>query len=264
MKYFDIHSHLNLEQFHDDYREVISLLEEKEVGTITVGVDEGSSARAVELSSMSENLYAAVGLHPTETDRESFNSEFYEKLITNPKVVCVGECGLDYFRMSESDIGVKDRQKAQFRAQIEFAIKYDKPLMLHIRPSKNSFDAYEDVLEILLEYKAEAGKKLRGDAHFFAGNLDIARKFIDLGFYISLTGVITFTHDYDEVVRGIPIDKMLSETDAPYVAPVPYRGKRAEPWYVISVVEKLAELREIPLEEMKIQLLKNTKSLFNI
>ncbi|MFT5359593.1 MAG: TatD DNase family protein [Candidatus Paceibacteria bacterium] len=264
MKYFDIHSHLNLAQFSDDYSQVISALEEKEVGTITVGVDEKSSAKAVEIAGLSENLYAAVGLHPTETDREVFNPEFYEKFMKEKKVVCVGECGLDYFRTTASDTGEKERQEAQFRAQIEFAIKHDKPLMLHIRPSKNSFDAYEDTLKILTEYKASAGEQLRGDAHFFAGNLDIANRFIDLGFYISFTGVITFTHDYDEVVKGIPLDRMLSETDAPYVAPVPYRGKRAEPWHVISVVEKLAVLRGSEVETLRVQLLENTKRLFGI
>ncbi len=264
MKYFDIHSHLNLAQFSGDFREVIAMLEEKEVGTITVGVDEDSSARAVELAGMSENLFACVGLHPTETDREVFNPKFYEGFMNNKKVLCVGECGLDYFRMSESDVDAKARQEAQFRAQIEFAIKHDKPLMLHIRPSKESYDAYEDVLEILAEYKEKAGDKLRGDAHFFAGNLDIAKRFIDLGFYISFTGVITFTSDYDEVVKGIPLEYILSETDSPYVAPVPYRGQRAEPWHVISVAERLAELREIPLEVMKNQLLENAGRLFGV
>ena len=200
MKYFDTHSHLNLTQFRDDYREVISVLEEKEVGAITVGVDEDSSAKAIEISGMSEHLYASVGLHPTEIDRETFDPGFYAKFMDNKKVVCVGECGLDYFRINTSDAGIKERQEAQFRAQIEFAIEYDKPLMLHIRPSKNSFDAYEETLKILSEYNASAGDKLRGNAHFFAGNLEIAKQFIALGFYISFTGVITFTHDYDEVV----------------------------------------------------------------
>jgi TatD DNase family protein len=264
MEYFDIHSHLNLKQFSGDFREVISALEEKKVGTITVGVDEDSSDRAVELAEMSDNLFACVGLHPTETDREEFNPEFYEKFMPNPKVVCVGECGLDYFRMSDSDVDAKARQEAQFRAQIEFAIKHDKPLMLHIRPSQGSYDAYEDVLKILEEYKSEAGEKLRGDAHFFAGTPEIAQRFIDLGFCISFTGVITFTHDYDEVVKSVPLDMFMSETDAPYVSPVPYRGQRCEPWHVISVVEKLAELREIPFEDMKKQLLENTKRLFGI
>lgn len=264
MKYFDIHSHLNLAQFKLDHKEVVAELEKKEVGTITVGVDQKSSERAVELAELSENLFAAVGLHPTETDREVFNPDFYEKFMDNPRVVCVGECGLDYFRISGSDTDAKVRQQAQFRAQIEFALKYDKAIMLHIRPSQGSYDAYEDTLKILEEYKSEAGEKLRGDAHFFAGNLEIAKRFIDLGFYISFTGVITFTSDYNEVVKGAPLDRMMSETDAPYVAPVPHRGQRAEPWHVISVVEKLAELREIPLEDMQKQLLENTKRLFNI
>lgn len=264
MKYFDIHSHLNLAQFSGDYREVIRTLEEKEVETITVGVDEKSSAKAVELSGLSENLYACVGLHPSETDREVFNPEFYVKFMDNPRVVCVGECGLDYFRISSSDVDAKPRQEAQFRAQIEFALKYDKPLMLHIRPSKDSYDAYEDVLQILSEYKSKVGDKLRGDAHFFAGNLDIAKRFISLGFYISFTGVITFTSDYDEVVKRIPLEYILSETDSPYVAPVPYRGQRAEPWHVIQVVEKLAELRGVPVAEMQNQLLENAGRLFGV
>lgn len=264
MKYFDIHSHLNLTQFSDDHEEVIGVLEEKGVGTITVGVDEASSARAVELAGQSPNLYACVGLHPTETDREVFDPAFYDKFMGNSRVVCVGECGLDYFRISTSDVEVKARQEKQFRAQIEFALRHDKPLMLHIRPSAGSYDAYEDTLEILEEYKAQAGDTLRGDAHFFAGTAEIAKMFVDLGFYISFTGVITFTHDYDEVVWSVPLDRILSETDAPYVAPVPYRGQRAEPWHVISVVERLAELRGIPLPDMQSQLLENVKRLFGV
>ena len=264
MKYFDIHSHLNLAQFSGDYREVISLLEEKGVGTITIGVDEDSSARAVELAEMSDNLFACVGLHPTETDREEFSPEFYEKFMDNPKVVCVGECGLDYFRISGSDVDAKARQEAQFRAQIEFALEHDKPLMLHIRPSQGSYDAYEETLKILEEYKGGVGEKLRGDAHFFAGTPEIAKRFVDLGFYISFTGVITFTHDYDEVVKSVPLDRMFSETDAPYVSPVPYRGQRCEPWHVIPVVEKLAELRGVSAEEMQKQLLENIQRLFGI
>ena len=152
----------------------------------------------------------------------------------------------------------KERQTQLFETQIKFALKYDKPLMLHCR------NAYDEVLDILKSYKREAGDKLRGNVHFFAGNVEQARKFFDLGFTISFTGVITFTRDYDEVIKFAPKGKIMSETDAPFVAPEPHRGKRNEPIYVIEVVKKMAKIREVSEDDMRKMLLETAEKTFAI
>jgi len=207
-----------------------------------------------------------------------FNEVKFEKLIANPKVIAIGECGLDYFAprsssgaKSEVGFSVKQTQKKLFEQQIKFALKHDKPLMLHIRDDHQNFSsknlggqAYEDVLNILESYKkAEGGEKLRGNVHFFAGSKEIAKRFLDLGFTMSFTGVVTFTHDYDEVIKFLPKEAIMSETDAPFVAPVPYRGKRNEPTYVIEVVKKLAEIRGEDVATLNTQIIENFKRVFS-
>jgi TatD DNase family protein len=256
-KYFDAHSHLNLPEFDADRGEQIKKLEENNIGTITIGVDKATSGMAVELAQKSDNLYAGIGLHPTDTD-EPFDADYFEDLIKNPKVVCVGECGLDYFR----DASQKEKQREIFIKQVELAIKHEKPLMLHCRPSKGTMDAYEDVLDILESYKNNLN--LKGNAHFFVGDLNIAKRFLALGFTMSFPGVITFARDYDEVIKNIPLSSILSETDSPFAAPVPYRGKRNEPSYVIEVVKKIAEIRGEDFEEVRIAIINNIRKLFKI
>jgi TatD DNase family protein len=234
-----------------------------------VGTQYDTSAEAVALAEKHEDAYATIGLHPIHTSKsfhdakelgeggkeftsrgEIFDPAKYEELARSNKVIAIGECGLDYYRLDEA---TKETQVRNFIEQIELANKLGKPLMLHIR------NAYADALEVL---KAHA--KVRGDVHFFAGGWEEAKQFLDLGFTLSFTGVITFTHDYDEVIKNAPLDMLLTETDAPYVSPVPYRGKRNEPAYVVEVVKKMAELKDLPLEEVREQLLQNAKDLFKI
>ncbi len=257
-KYFDSHSHLNLEQFESDKDEVIKSMEEESVGTLIVGTSFESSKEAVRLAKENANLFACIGLHPNEASNEIFEVEKYKSLL-GKKTICVGECGLDYFRGEE-----KAPQEIEFRKQIGFALENDLPLMLHIRPRKGTLDAYEDTLEILEEYKKTAGEKLRGQAHFFAGDTKIAQRFLDLGFYISFTGVITFTQDYDEVLKSVPLDRILTETDSPFVAPVPHRGHRSEPQYVVEVYKKMAEIKGITLDALAGQVKDNLKRLYKI
>lgn len=255
MKYIDIHCHLDSEDYDADREEVLARMKKEDISTITIGTDFQSSKRAVEIAEANENVWATIGVHP-EGQRGDFNNEKFEDLIKSPKVVGIGECGLDYFRLSENVEEQKDKQKELFIQQIEFAIKHNKPLMLHCR------EAYDDALDILESYQKNYREKLRGNAHFFAGNLEQAKRFLDLGFTMSFTGVITFTHDYDEVIKYLPQDSIMSETDAPLVAPVPFRGKRNEPVYVIEVVKKMAEIRGESFEDLNGAILKTAKRIF--
>ena len=234
-----------------------------------VGTQYDTSAAAVALAEKYEGVYATIGLHPIHTDKsfhdakelgeggkeftsrgEVFDGAKYEALAQNSKVIAVGECGLDYYRLEED---TKQKQVEAFVEHIELANRLGKPLMLHIR------NAYADALEVL---KAHA--KVKGDVHFFAGNWEEAKQFLDFGSTLSFTGVLTFTHDYDEVIKNTPIDMILTETDAPYVAPVPYRGKRNEPAYVVEVVKKIAEIKGLDVEETREQIIKNAQKVFKI
>ncbi len=263
MKFIDIHSHFNLHEFDEDRDAAVARLRDADGGTITIGTDQTSSQLAVDLADQHDHLWATVGLHPADNTGEVFDANFYRNLARHDRVVGIGECGFDYFRIEKTAVEIQRQEKA-FRAQIELAIELDLPLMLHIRASKGTYDAYDDVLAILREYKAEAREKLRGDAHFFAGTAGHMQQFIDLGFYVSFTGVITFTHDYDDLVKSAPIDRIFAETDAPYVAPTPYRGKRCEPHHVQSVITRMAQLREMPEADLQKQLLKNIETLWGI
>lgn len=249
IKHIDNHAHLNFPEFDADREEVIKRANENGVGIINVGVDLKSSKWAVELAEKNENMWAIVGQHPTDTE-EAFDAGAYRELLKSPKVVAIGECGLDYFHLKDDNKWV---QKDLFVRQIELAQEVGKPLMLHIR------DAYEDAIEILKKYP-----DVRGDVHFFAGSKEIAQQFIDLGFTLSFTGVITFAKEYEELLKSLPLESILSETDCPFVAPVPYRGKRNEPAYVVEVVKKIAEIKDLSFEAVSSQLLANFKKLFGI
>ncbi len=260
-KYFDIHSHINFSKFDNDRDEVIDRMRSEDVWAIVVGTDLKTSKEVVELAEKNENVYATVGLHPDDNKKENFNKDDYKELVKNKKVVAVGECGLDYFRLNGNEDD-KKRQKSNFIKQIEFALENNLPLMLHFRPSGESMDAYEDGLEILSGYKKEHGDKLRGNSHFFAGNLEIAKRFVEIGFTLSFTGVITFADSYDEIIREIPLESIMSETDCPFVAPVPHRGRRCEPIHVKEVVKRIAEIRGENIEKVQDVLVNNAFRMF--
>ena len=243
-KYFDIHSHLNFPDYEKDWGEVIARLRETETHTIVVGTDYESSRKAVELSGKYPEIYACIGVHPVENATRVFNEREFKELVKHPKVVAIGECGLDFFHSDKTQDF--ERQKKLFIEQIEFALAYDKPIMIHAR------NAYAEILDIIENYP-----NLRGNVHFFAGSVEEAKKFVEKGFTLSFTGVITFTSSYDDVIKSLPISSIMAETDAPYVSPVPYRGKRNEPSYVQEVVKKMALLRGINFEEMRKALVNN-------
>jgi TatD DNase family protein len=257
-KYIDIHTHLNLEQFEHDAHAVGEHTLEEGVAYINVGTGEETSARALALArSAKEGVYATVGMHPTHAgEGEVFTKENLQKLAEDTSVVAIGECGFDYFRVEKD---TKKKQEEVFIQQIELANKLQKPLMLHIRPSVNHVDAYEDALSVI---KCHAN--VLGNVHFFAGTYDIAKQFWDIGYTTSFTGVITFTDQYHDVIQKAPLSMLHGETDAPYVAPVPYRGKRNEPLHVREVYRKIAEIRGVNEEDIRIQLLENAQRLFNV
>jgi len=277
MKYFDAHTHLNFAAYKGEEDEAVQRAFDADVGVNIVGTQYDTSLTAIALAEKHDGAYATIGLHPIHTSKshhdekelgeggkaftsrgEVFDMGKYLALGKNPKVIAVGECGLDYFRL-EAD--TKKIQTETFIQQIELANTLGKPLMLHIRDGKHAggINAYLDALEIL---KAHA--KVKGDTHFFAGNWDIAKKFLDFGFTLSFTGVLTFTHDYDEVVKNAPLDMLLSETDAPYITPVPHRGKRNESAYIPEIVKAIAHIRDEDLDKVSSQLLANAKRVFGI
>lgn len=253
IKYIDIHSHISSSDYQSDIIDVLKRMHERGVGTITVGTDLKSSIEAVKIAFENENIWACIGAHPHDDKTFVFHEEDFEELVKHPKVVAIGECGLDYFKLTDNVEEEKERQKKEFIKQIEFSIKHNKPLMLHIR------EAYSDAYKILDKYP-----KARGNVHFFTGSGDWAKKFNELGFTVSFPGVITFAKETQEAVKNIPLEIMHAETDSPYAAPIPYRGKRNEPSYVVEVVKKIAELRGEEIEKVRIQLLDNAKRVFGI
>ncbi len=257
MKYIDIHCHLNFEAFDIDRTEVIARAQEKEVGMIVVGTNLATSEKAMKIAEENENVWAIVGLHPVEVPCEVFDIENYRKLTKSKKVVGIGECGFDYFRQGYE---LRDKQREIFEAHIALANEIRKPLMLHLRNGLNPGEnAYKDALEVLKQHA-----KVPGDAHFFAGNWEEGKQFLDLGFRLSFTGVITFARDYDEVIRNTPLNMIISETDAPYVTPAPHRGERNEPSFVMEVAHTISAIRGESQEKILPHLIDNAKKLFSI
>ncbi len=269
MKYFDAHTHVQFVAYDADREATIARAKEVGVAMNVVGTQKDTSAAAVALAEKHDHIWASVGLHPIHTTSsyhdtkelgeggkefssrgEVFDSAVYEPFARHPRVIAIGECGLDYYRL---DVETKKLQEQTFIEQIELANAVQKPLMLHIR------NAYDDALAILKTHAT-----VRGDVHFFAGDWAVAKKFLDLGFTLSFTGVVTFTHDYDEVIRNAPLDMLLSETDAPYITPAPHRGKRNESSYIPLVVEQIAAIRGEDSEKVRTQLYENACRVFNI
>jgi TatD DNase family protein len=281
-KYIDIHSHVNFTAFDADRDEVIRRALKNDTWVINVGTQADTSKKAVEMANeYEEGVYAIIGLHPIHTGAsfhdkkelgeggkeftsrgESFDKEKYREMLKGPKankkICAIGECGLDYYRMDKDSI---EKQKQAFIAQIELANEFNKPLMLHIRnnPEDKTHDAYMDALMILKQYS-----KVKGDVHFFAGGVDVAQAYVDFGFTLSFTGVITFTTDYDEVIKNTPLEMIMTETDSPYVTPAPYRGKRNEPIYVREVVKKIAQVKGLSEEEVAQAVIANARRVFGI
>lgn len=263
-RFVDVHSHVSFKEYNHDRMEVMDRLRLADGKTITVGVDFTSSKQAVDTAREYAEMYATIGLHPTDTKTESFDKEKFQELAEYKEVVGVGECGLDYYRIDANDVGEKERQEKEFCTQIDFALEEDLPLMLHVRPQKGTMDAYDDVIAILKEYKEKEGEKLRGNVHFFVGDVRVMNEFITLGFTVSYTGVITFAKEYEEVVRETPLNMILVETDSPYATPVPHRGERNEPVHVQAVIKKIAAIKEMKIEEVAQEIVQNSYRVFSL
>ncbi len=254
-KFIDSHAHLDDKRFNKDRDEIIRYLHDDGIeAVLNPGADLKSSKKAVEIAEKYPNIYAAVGCHPHDTkymDDETMN--IFRELAKSKKVVAIGEIGLDYYyNNSERDV-----QKKWFREQIRLAKELDLPYIVHDR------DAHEDLLRIMKEEHYDGA---RGVLHCYSGSVEMAREFIKLGFYISLAGPVTFRKARVPklVAKEIPFDKLLIETDSPYLTPEPFRGKRNEPMYVRFVAEEIAEIRNVSLDEVAEKTNQNFKTLFNI
>lgn len=276
-KLFDVHTHTQFAAYETDANEVIKRALEGSAWLVNVGTQADTSRAAIEFAHRyPEGVYATVGLHPTHTAKsyhdtkelgtedkameftsrgEEFDYALYKKLAGDKKVVAIGECGLDYYRLTEE---TKNTQKKVFEEHIALASEMKKPLMIHCR------SAFGDLIDILKANSSKLKADKPGIIHFMTGTENDARELQGLGFSFSFGGVLTFTRDYDEVVRTIPLDRILLETDAPYVAPMPYRGKRNEPSYVREAAKKIAEIKGVSFEEVARTTTENALRMFGI
>ena len=250
----DTHSHIFNEAFDLDRQEIIDRCISNNINKLLlVGFSKETNKETLELASKYDFIYPTVGYHPSEANEiVEEDLVLLEQLINENKVYAIGECGLDYYWVKDN----KEEQKKLFVAQILLAIKYDLPLVIHCR------DAINDVYEILKDYKG----KVRFVMHCYSGSKEMAMEFIKLGGYISLGGPVTFKNSKEpkEVAKIVPIDKLLIETDCPYLAPHPYRGKRNEPSYVRLVLSEIASLREMEEKELEEVLDQNSISFFKL
>jgi len=251
----DTHVHLNARQFSDDRDEVIQRAFDAGVSRmVVVGFDEETIRLAMEIVEEHDDIYAAVGWHPVDAiDYKEAHLERLEELSKHPKVVAIGEMGLDY----HWDTSPKNVQEQVFRKQIRLAKKVKMPIIIHNR------EATTDVIRILQEEKVE---EIGGIMHCYSGTMEEVQPCLDMNFHISLGGPVTFKNakEAKEVAKIIPLDKLLVETDAPFLAPHPYRGKRNEPSYVTLVAKEIAQLRGMEYEEVANITTKNALNFFGI
>lgn len=256
---FDSHCHPQFPQYDHDRKDVIQRALDKKVFMICVGTDIEASKKGVELAKEHSGVWATVGTHPS--DIENFVMDDFMHLMNEEKVVAVGEVGLDYYRTTQKD--KQKKQKEVFEQFINLAYQYQKPLVLHCRDAAAGSEgrSHKDAIEIL---KVAKNILYGGVAHSFTGTIEEAREYLNLGFHLGFNGIITFARQYDEVVIHTPLEKILIETDAPYLTPEPYRGKRNEPVYVLEVAKKVAGLKGVSTEEVIRITTQNVLNLFKI
>jgi TatD DNase family protein len=249
---FDTHTHYDDKRFNNDRKELLSKLPSNNVSLIlNVGADIKGSIESVNLAKEYPFVYAAVGVHPhSASEMKDRDLELLEKLLDKEKVVALGEIGLDY----HYEFSPRDIQKKRFLEQLEIAKAKSKPVVIHSR------EAASDTMQII------KSSKQQGVFHCFGGSLEMAKELVALDYYISFTGVITFSNakKFEEIIKYIPLDKILIETDCPYLAPEPYRGQRNSSLYVYRVAEKIAEIKGLCFEEIAKITMDNGKRLFSI
>ena len=282
-KFIDSHCHVHFQAYATDMDEVVQRNLAAGVGMITVGSQKTTSRTAVELAQRYEGVWASVGLHPNhlhaqtfydddelppeeqatgkiKTRSEIFDPEDCRELVKDPNVIAIGEFGLDYYRIPDGhdrDQVIAD-QKEECRKQLAFATEVDLPVIIHCR------DAHEAQYELIKAEIDSGGLHKRGVIHSFTGTVEDAARYRELGFLIGLNGILTFSKELQEVVKNIPLEQILLETDAPYLTPPPHRGKRNEPAYVEHVAELLAQIKGISIDEIATQTTQQARNLFNI
>jgi TatD DNase family protein len=262
--FVDSHAHLEMGQFDADREQVIARAHENGIASIVAigsGTGPGSLDCGIQLAEQHEFIYATIGIHPHEA-RLATDADFEEmaQLAKRPKVIAWGEIGLDYFY----DHSPRDVQQQVFIVQLQLAQAAKLPVVIHCRPSDGSEDAWEDCLKLLSEHWAS--NELGGILHCFTGTWTHAQRALDMGFMISFAGNVTFPKALQirEAARQAPLDRMLIETDSPFLAPVPHRGKRNEPSFVKEVARQLGELRGLSTEDIGLQTAKNFYGFFSL
>ncbi len=278
LKLIDTHAHIQFPAYNEDREAVIERAKEAGVGMIAIGTQYSTSLLGIEaVQEYPESVFGStVGFHPNHLDikwhhdkseidesyQEPFEPEKLKKLAEAKEVVAIGECGLDYYRLAKSEEGIanseKKRQREAFIVQIEIAHAVKKPLVIHCR------SAFPDLIETLFAHRSSLVAPHPGIIHFFSGTYEEAKILMDLGFYIAFGGVITFVKDYEEIVKKVPLERIVLETDAPYVAPMQYRGKKNEPAYIVETAKKVAELKGVSLEEVTEHTLRSVKGMFTL
>ncbi len=283
--FIDSHAHLHFPAFDADLADVLLRTREANIGLVTVGTKFATSERGIGFAQAHEHVWCTIGLHPghvhdhnvvdeneetldAPTPENEFDEARYAALVTHPKVVAIGEFGLDYSRVPEGiDVeGFKNDQRNVARAQLRFATKYGKPVVIHCRGGATAdiTGAHDDMRALISEEIDRGGIEKRGVIHCFTGTIDDAKQYAELGFLISVTGIVTFGKSVAAAAKEIPLEQMMIETDCPYLAPVPHRGKRNEPANVALVAQAIADIKGIPLTTVAKVTTENAMRLFQI
>ena len=251
----DTHCHLNFDEFENDREEIIGRCLDKNIWIINVGADYETSKKAAEIAEKYEKeVYSSIALHPHNVTKEKFDYKKYKDLAKSVKVVAIGECGLDY-AFCENDEKIQKLQQEVFIEHLKLAKELNKPVIIHSRR------LFPEILKLITQ---DSKLKTRGVLHCYMSRWSYAEEYLKLGFYISFTGLITYARDYDKVIKNTPLERILVETDAPYLTPEPHRGKKNIPDYVELVAKKIAEIKKIPFSKVASQTTKNAKELFDL
>ena len=264
----DTHCHLNFDEFENDRDEIIGRCLSNDVWMVNVGADYETSKKAVEIAEKYEKgIYASVALHPHNVEKESYDISLYHNMASNKKAVAIGECGLDY-AFCENDEKIQKLQQRVFIEHLKLAKELNKPVIIHSRR------LFPEILKLISNFN-KANFQLKGVLHCYMGRWSYAEEYLKMGFYISFTGLITYARDYDKVIKNTPLERILIETDAPYLPPHQIFGSggltpeerrkiRNTPENVKHVAKKIAEIKEISFDQVAVQTTKNAKDLFNL